>query len=281
MDTFYIDGNFVDDAAASVSVKDIIVLRGFGVFDFMITYNKCPFHLKEHVQRLESSAKIIGLDLKHSTAEICAIVEETAIRNRHHDESNIRIVYTGGVSEDGVTPQGNGILMVMVTPKPDQPDWWYTKGAKVITVDMERVIPPAKSTNYLTAVYSLQQAMKQQAIEAVYVDRSNRILEGTTSNFYFFKGDTLVTPPDGILPGITRSVVLDLAKGHFEVELRDIDRSELTAMEEVFITSSNKEVAPIIKVDDLTIADGAPGKNTRKIMRLFRDYTDAYGQGKI
>jgi branched-chain amino acid aminotransferase len=282
MDTYYIDGQFVDDAQASISVKDIIVLRGFGVFDFLITYNKRPFRLKEHVQRLENSARNIGLELKHSNAEICEIVEETVRRNSHHNESNIRIVYTGGISADGVTPEGNGVLMVMVTPKHVLPDWWYSEGAKIITVEIERFIPLAKSTNYLTAVYALQEAKKQQAVEAVYVDRTNRILEGTTTNFFYFKGDTLITPVEGsILPGITRSVILELAKDRFEVQTRDIDFSELGAMEEVFITASNKEVVPIIQVNDQTIGNGTPGPNTRTIMKLFRDYTDAFGQGKV
>lgn len=281
MDTYYIDGKFVDDAAASISVKDIAVLRGYGVFTFLSTYKKRPFHLQEHVRRLENSAMNIGLALNHTNTEICAIVEETVRRNSHHDESNIRIVYTGGVTADGVTPQGKGILVVMVTPRLMLPDWWYTRGIKVITVDIERFMPLAKSTNYLAAVYALRQAKKQQAIEALYVDRDNRILEGTTTNFYFFLGDTLVTPSDGVLSGITRGVLLDLARDHFELQLRDIQRSELTAMEEVFISASNKEVVPVVQIDDLTIGEGKPGKNTRKMMRLFREYTDAYGRGEI
>ena len=110
MDIYYIDGEFVTEDKAVISAKDLTVLRGFGVFDFLITYNKRPFYLKEHVQRLENSADKIGLKLNHTNEEICAIVEETVRRNTHHDESNIRIVYTGGVSSDGVTPEGNGIV---------------------------------------------------------------------------------------------------------------------------------------------------------------------------
>ena len=281
MNFYYIDGKFVTDDKAAISVKDLTVLRGFGVFDFLITYNKRPFYLKEHVQRLENSAEKIGLKLNHTNAEICSIVEETIRRNTHHDESNIRIVYTGGISSNGVTPEGNGILMVMVTPKLDLPDWWYTDGAKIITLDIERFIPGAKSTNYLTAVWALQQAHQQDAIESIYVDRSNRMLEGTTTNFYYFKGNKLITTQTDILPGITRSVVLELVKDHFEVEFKDIAKSELESMEEVFISASNKEIVPIIQINDTAIAKGKPGPNTRKVMQLFKDYTTAYGLGKV
>jgi branched-chain amino acid aminotransferase len=278
MDIYYIDGEFVEEDKASISAKDIIVLRGFGVFDFLITYNKRPFKLQEHVARFENSAKHIGLTMQHTNAEICRIVEETLRRNAHHDESNVRMVYTGGVSSDGVTPEDNGKLMVMVTPRHILPERWYTHGAKIITADIERFLPGVKSTSYLAAVYALQMATNAEAVEALYIDRTHRVLEGTTSNFFFFKEDRLITAGDGILPGITRSVVLELVKGRYDVEIRDIDRSELNQMSEAFITASNKEIVPVVQVDDRGVGDGAPGARTIEIMRLFRQTTDAFGQ---
>ncbi len=279
MDTYYIDGTFVDDENALISAKDIIVLRGYGVFDFLITYNKRPFFIEDHVARLENSAKEIGLTLQHSNEEICNIVVQTIEKNPHHNESNVRIVYTGGVSPDGLTPQGNGILMVMVTPKFELPQWWYAKGAKIITVDIERFIPTSKSTNYLSAVFAQQKAHKTGAVEAIYRDRENRLLEGTTTNLFCFKGNKLITPPDNILPGITRKVVMDLTKDHFELELSHINADELKEMDEVFITASNKEIVPVIQVDDLGIGNGKPGNKTCRVMEFFKNYTHDYGQG--
>lgn len=281
MDIYYVDGQFVEEDKAVISVKDIVVLRGFGVFDFLITYNKRPFRLMQHVERLQNSAKHIGLEIRMSSEEICAITEETVKRNTHHDESNIRLVFTGGVASDGVTPEGNGHLMVMVTPKHQLPEWWYSDGVKIVTADMERFIPEAKSTNYLSAVYALGLAKKQDGVESIYVDRQNRLLEGTTTNIFLFQGNKIITSESGILPGVTRSVMLELAENQFQVEVRDIDKSELSAAEEVFITASNKEVVPVIAVDDLTIGDGKPGPKTRQMMELFREHTTAYGQGKI
>ena len=281
MDTYYVDGKFVDDDAALIPAKDITVLRGFGVFDFLITYNKRPFFIKEHVARLENSAKEIGLTLQHSNGQICDIVAQTIEKNPHHTESNIRIVYTGGISPDGVTPQGNGILMVMVTPKHELPAWWYTDGTKIITIDIERFIPTSKSTNYLSAVFALQKAHKTGAVEAIYKDRENRLLEGTTTNLFCFKENQLITPPDTILPGITRSVVLELTKDKYTHKLRHIDADELKEMDEIFICASNKEIVPVIQVDDLVIGNGKPGEKTRNLMEMFKTYTHAYGQGEI
>jgi len=280
MDIYYIDGQFVDEDKAVVSVKDIVVLRGFGVFDSLITYNKRPFRLKEHVERLQNSAKHIGLEIRPSNEEICRITEETIKLNPDHDESKIRILYTGGISSDGVTPDGNGSLMVMVTPRHVLPDRWYTDGTKIITVDIGRILPGAKSTSYLSAIYALGQARRQNAIESVYVDRNDRVLEGTTTNFFMFRDNKLITAGKDILPGITRSVILELANGNYEVEIRDIDKREIASAEELFITASNKEVVPVIKVNDLTIGSGQPGPQTRKVMQLFRDYTTAFSRGE-
>ena len=281
MDIYYINGEFIDDEDARISAKDIIVLRGFGVFDFLVTYNKRPFYLKEHVKRLENSAKEIGLKLLHTTEEICKIVQETIDRNPHHDESNVRIVYTGGVSPDGVTPQGNGVLMVMVTPKLRLPDWWYTDGASIITVDIERFIPTAKSTNYLSAVSALQKAHKTGAVEAVYVDRNQRVLEGTTTNIFGIKGTTIITPPDSILPGITRGIILKLIPEDLKLEMRHMELVGLLEMDEIFISASNKEIVPVIKVNDITIASGRPGEKTKQIMAFFKAVTTDFGIGKV
>lgn len=280
MDTYYIDGKFVSEHASFISVKDIIVLRGFGVFDFLITYAKRPFHLEEHVERLEKSAQQIGLQIGLTHEEICAIVRETVARNPHHRESAIRILYSGGISSDGLNPEGRGILMVLVTQKPEPAPHLYTEGAKVITVDAARFMPSAKSTCYLSAVLATQAAKRQGAVEALYVDRDCRILEGATTNFFCFIGERLITPCQDVLSGVTRSVITELARKLYEVEDRDVYLSEVGQMQEAFITASNKEVMPVVRIDAQQIAKGCVGERVKNIMKAFRNYTDSFGQGK-
>lgn len=280
MAVYYIDGEFVDSDSAVVSVKDMIVLRGFGVFDFLRTYNRRPFYLEEHIIRLKNSAEHIGLELSHSVADICEIVNQTIDKNPEFEECNIRIVYSGGISADGVTPEGNGKLMVMVTTKHENPGSWYTNGAKIITTDVERYIPESKSTNYLNAVIALGKAKKVGAIETIYIDRHERVLEGTTTNIFGFKNGKLITPKTDMLPGITRSVILDLLENKFEIELRDVKRSELAEFDEVFISASNKEIIPIIQINDMIISDGKPGGKTLEVMDAFAKYTYSYGKVK-
>jgi len=103
MDIYYIDGKFVEKDTAKISTKDMTVLQGFGVFDFFATYNKHSFFIKEHVARLEKSARQIGLTLLHSNEEICDIVAQTIGKTPYHTESNLKIVYIGGISSDSVT----------------------------------------------------------------------------------------------------------------------------------------------------------------------------------
>ncbi|MFP4476151.1 MAG: aminotransferase class IV [Desulfatibacillaceae bacterium] len=267
-DVYYCNGEFVPAAEAAVPVDDLALLRGFGVFEFLRTYNGRPFGLDQHLARLEGSARFISLELPMSLADIAGVVHETLSRNSH-PESNIRIVVTGGSSPDFITPSDNPRLIVMVTALRRCPEWWYERGVKVALVPVSRAFPRAKSIAYVQAVVSMRAAREQGAVEALYVDRENRVLEGTTSNVFIVSGGELVTPEQGVLPGVTRGVVLEIAAGILPVTRRSIIRDELFRAEEIFITATNKEVVPVVAVDEAPVGDGAPGPMTKRIMEAF------------
>jgi len=261
---YYIDGSFVPADQAVIPVDDLAVLRGFGVFDLVRTYNGKPFFLKEHLERLHHSAAEIGLHVPWSHSELNEIVLDTLAKN-NYPESNIRIVVTGGSSPDFTTPQNNPRLLVLVSPMPKLPEAWYTDGVKLITRVTDRFKPGVKSINYIPATVALEEARRKGAIEALYLDREGYVLEGTTSNIFIFKENTLVTPGRDILSGITRKVALDVAATHFDVEIRDISRQELLGADEVFITGTNKGLVPVVQVDDARIGSGRPGPLTLKL----------------
>jgi len=271
-DIFYIDGEFVDRAAASIPITDLGVLRGYGVFDFLRTYKGQPFHLEAHVDRLYKSAEVLGMDLPWPKDEVIQIIVETLMRSTH-DECNVRIVVTGGESEDFITPLDKPRLAVLVTKANPPADHYYTDGAKIVTVNESRYLPLAKSLNYIPAIRAMKIARAAGGVEAIYVKNGTYALEGTTTNLFAFYGETLITPEANMLPGITRQVVIDLAKQHFTLEERPLTLDELYKADEVFITASNKQVMPVIHVDDVTIGDGVPGPHTRKIMQVFGEYT--------
>jgi branched-chain amino acid aminotransferase len=277
---YYVDGAFVPSTEAVIPVDDLALLRGYGVFDLLRTFRGTPLFLDAHIDRLVQSAEKIGLRIPWSKKELARIVIDTLGRNPHHEESNIRIVATGGSSPDFMTPQGRPRLIILVTPRPILPESWYEEGVKVITVNTRRRIPGAKSLDYLPATMALQRAKEKGAVEALYVGRNGTVSECTTSNLFAFFGDRLVTPGKGILSGITRKVTLDVARNHFPVDIRSLSIEELLTADEVFITGTNKGMVPVIQVDDTPIASGAPGTRTRRLMAMLESHTEKLAAGK-
>ena len=273
MAIYYIDGEFVPAEKAVIPVDDLAILRGIGVFDLLRTYDGKPYFLDAHIDRLETSAQKIGLALPWSHSEITNVVKQTLAKN-DIPEANIRFVVTGGSSTDFMNPSGHPRLLVMVSPIPRLPDHWYTEGVKVISWEVVRPFPGAKSIDYISASLALKKAAAEDAVEALYIDRNGLALECTTSNIFAFVDDTLVTPGRGILSGVTRKVVIELAQGIFPIDIRDISRAELLSADEVFITGTSKGLVPVVQVDDGVIADGRPGQRTRQLMAEMKRHTE-------
>jgi branched-chain amino acid aminotransferase len=265
---WYVDGRWVHPDEATLSINDVAVLRGYSVFESLRTYNRQPFHLEEHLERLYRSARLIELDIPFTRHAIAEIVREIIARNSYVHAS-VRILVTGGTSEDGVMPSGKSVLAVLISPLAERDLERFARGVKVITSHLERATPGAKTANYVAAVRSLKEATRQHASDALFVNEQGHVLEGTRSNFFVFRGDVLVTPHEGILLGVTRNTVLELARGRFAIEERPILLAELAQIDEAFITSSSKEITPVVQIDDLVIGDGKPGPRTSELEQRF------------
>ena len=275
---YYVDGHFVEADKAVIPVDDLAILRGLGVCDLMRTLGGVPYFLDEHISRIVTSARKIGLTLPWSGETIKKIVLETLERNSGMDETNIRVIITGGSSPDFMTPQGSPRLIVLVTQIPRIPDEWYIRGVKVITTLSERSIPGAKSISYIAATLALKKAREQGAVEALLMDRDGYIPEGTTSNLFAFIDNTLVTADAGVLEGITRKVILSLAQKMFPIEYRTLHLDELLKAREVFISGTNKGIVPVVGIDDAIVGDGRPGTNTRAIIKALADQQSGFKQ---
>jgi branched-chain amino acid aminotransferase len=271
----YVDGEFVPADQATLPLSDLAILRGYAVFDFLRTYNRRPFHLLDHIERMRNSARVIGLTCPWPSEEIASIVYQVLEYNELV-ECNLRLLVTGGDSEDSISPGDNPRLIVLASALNPYPRNWYDNGVAVITAPSGRDIAAAKSIDYIKAIITLRDARAAGAVESVYVDGNDCVLEGTTSNIFVVAGGILMTPDESILPGITRKVVLDLAGAEFSPLLTTITRHQLLSAEEVFLTSSNKEVLPVVTVDGAKINKGVPGPITRKIIELFGSYTQSY-----
>lgn len=273
---YYLNGDYLAAAEAALPLNDLGIVRGYGVFDLLRTYDGVPFRLREHVERLQRSAHAIGLALPWDAATIEAIALDTYRRN-HLANATIRIIVTGGPSPNFMTPQGNPTLAVMVEPVTRNTPEEYEQGVTLLTVEMARFLPAVKSLNYIAAIMAMQQASAAGAVEALYRDAAGYVSECTRSNLFVFQGDRLVTPKDDVLLGITRAVVMEIASDSFEVYEGPLHYRDLLAADEAFITSSTKEILPVTQIDGHVIGQGRPGPRTRKLMALFEVAAQAGG----
>lgn len=268
---YYVDGEFVDAESATIPITDLALVRGYGVFDFFRTYDGLPIQLERNVQRLRNSAREIVMELPWTNEEIADAVIETLARN-NFDEANVRIIATGGDSPTFIMPDGNPRLLIYVEPLKPLPDWWYTDGVKVITVQEERYLPLAKSLNYIPAIVALKQAKQAHAVEALYVDRNDHVREGTTTNLFAFYGDDrVITPETDILPGVTRARVIEILKRDYTVIEKALRYDDLLGADEVVITAANKQIVPVVQVNEYIYGDG-PGGHSRRLMQNFAEY---------
>jgi branched-chain amino acid aminotransferase len=270
---YYLNGQYLPKEEAKISILDLAILRGLSVFDYLRTYAGEPFHLQDHLERLQYSAEHVGLILPNTLSEIEEIVHHVKAKSHLH-EASIKILLTGGLSVDQFTPQQSN-LIVFAYSLSSYPAHYYTNGIKVITTTLNRSLPTSKTTQYIPGIVAMQRAKAHAPQEALYLNPQEEILEATTSNFFAFKQDTLYTCcSDEILIGITRDIVLKLAAPHFPIVLKSIHKSEIADIDEAFITASNKEVMPVVQIDSTPVGDGRVGPRTKKIMGLFRAYTE-------
>lgn len=269
----FLNDQFTTMNEASISLFDLGLVRGYGVFDYLRTYNKVPFHLQKHLSRFLISAKSIGLFLPKTLVEIELLIVEM-INQVKADELSIKLILTGGVSEDQLTFEGKPTLAIAVypfTPLVTQEE--YSRGFSVVTTLQERIFPHAKTLVYLPAIIALQETKKRGFDDALYKNAENHLLESTTSNLFAFKGNKLYTPKENILNGITREVILEIAQKHFQVYEEPILYNELSSIDEIFLTSSNKEIVPVVTVDTYQIGTGQPGEKTKFLAKEFAAYT--------
>jgi branched-chain amino acid aminotransferase len=267
---WYIGGRWVHPHEATISINDTAILRAYSVFESLRTYDRRPFHLDEHLTRLYRSAQLIDLEIPYSREQITTVVHEVIERNTYK-HATIRVFVTGGETEDSILPSGKPVLVVLITPLGERDMQRFATGSRVITTHLQRIMPEAKTNNYVAAVRALKEAARRNASDALFVNEQGHVLEATRSNFFIFRGDILVTPRQGILIGVTRNVVLDLARGRFPIEERPILLDELAQAGEAFITSSSKEILPVVQIDDLVIGDSRPGPHTYELEQRFID----------
>ncbi len=272
MSTHFLNGRLVGESELMVSVRDLGFARGYAVFDFLVTYpTQRPFLLSRHIDRLFASAAHIGLEVPWTKAQVADWVMRALAANNDGKEKGIKIMISGGVSHS-LIPNGEPTIAITIDERHHLPLETYEKGASVITVKHQRYQPEAKTNNYIEAVKQSQAARKVSAIEPVYFD-DNQVYECSSSNIFAVIDGALQTPKSNILSGITREVLLEILQLDIPIAERDFTIEEFLAAPEVFLTASNKEVAPIVRIDNHVVGDGTVGRITKNVMQQFKDFT--------
>jgi branched-subunit amino acid aminotransferase/4-amino-4-deoxychorismate lyase len=268
----FLNGKLVKENELLISARDLGYTRDYAIFDFLITYPpQRPFMLERHLDRLFNSAEIINFAIPWNKDEIRKWVLETLAANKDGQEKKIKIILSGGVS-DSLLPKGNPTVVITVDTRHPYPSEWYEKGITLNAIKFQRYEPAAKTNNYIEAVRQTIAGQKIGAEEPIYYDES-QVLECAKSNVFALVGGKLLTPKSNILKGVTRNVLLEIVKLDIPVEERDFTFAELLAAPEVFITGSLTEIAPVTRIDDKTIGDGAVGPVSKEVMKQFREFT--------
>jgi branched-chain amino acid aminotransferase len=282
MAVIYLDGEFVPEAEAKLSVFDHGLLYGDGVFEGIRAYNGRVFKLEEHVRRLYDSARTIMLEIGLTQEQYAEAILETCRRNGIVD-GYIRAVVTRGKGDLGLDPRkcSKPSIFIIAAGITLYPESCYEHGLRVITCATRRNNPTAldpavKSLNYLNNILAKIEVNRAGADEGLMLNDLGLVAEATGDNIFVVRDGRLYTPPigAGILRGITRDTVLDLAR-EMELPLRE----ELFTLQfvynadEMFLTGSAAEVIPVREVDNRPIGDGRPGPMTQRLIQQFRQCT--------
>ena len=282
-----VDGQIGPSESAQISIFDRGFLYGDSVYEVIRTYEGIPFELDRHLVRLEESAARIAMQLPVSREQLSKEVLETHAASGNPD-SYIRVVVTRGSGPIGLdialaTDQRRFVVaksLEEVRPKESV----YVDGVKIALVSVRRnlqtaIDPQAKTGNYLNSVMALVEARRNGAFEAVMLGHRGNVTEGSSSNIFAVVGGVLLTPPieAGILKGITRTVVLEIARANdMKVLELPLTSEVLRTADEAFITSSIREIVPVVMVDDDILGAGKPGPMVARVRSLFADYVQRH-----
>jgi branched-chain amino acid aminotransferase len=267
------NGELLPIAQAVVPLSSIEYQYGFGVYETIRIENGAVYFLDDHIERLTESARIIGLNHSYAPAMIAESIRNL-IQQNSAQTCNLKILLLGGPAKEYAS-----IFILCLNPLfPDKK--LYRDGARCVTREYERAFPHAKTLNMLQSYLAYRKAKEAGAYDALFVDRSGCITEGTRTNFFCIKGKTLFTPDEkDILLGVTRKAVLKVAAGNgFDVVQKDIRPVDLENYDGAFLTSTSSKIMPIRVIDDCRFS--AQPESLRELMKLFDVFLETSG-GKL
>ncbi len=283
----YLDGKFVKEADAKISVFDHGLLYGDGIFEGIRAYNGRIFKLKEHIDRIFCAAKAIMLNIPLMKEELAEVVLETCRKNNISD-GYVRLVITRGKGDLGINPNKCAVPSVFCIAATISmyPEEMYEKGLSIITASQRRnkasiLDPQIKSLNYLNNVLATIEANRAGAYEAIMLNHDGIVAECTGDNIFIIKDGVIYTPPIyiGALDGITRKTVMALAtEAGYKVEEKEFTLFNVYNADECFLTGTGAECIAVTNVDSRIIGDGVAGEITKHLLALYKECVNNNGE---
>lgn len=280
-----INGELFSPENAKISIFDRGFLYGDSIYEVTLVQDGIPIKIQEHFDRLWHSSDKLDMPLLYNREQLSAEIQK-AVKALQSRRVYIRLIITRGEGEIGLDPSlaPKNNLIIIAKELPEYPKAWYQQGVHVIIAGVirnakESIDPAIKSGNYLNNVMAMTEAKKQGAFDAIMLNAQGNITEATTSNVWIVNQSGLVTPPlkAGILGGITRKTLFEVASAHkIPLEERDIGPQELLEAKECFLSSSTREIIPVVKVNDQLIGSGLPGELTQKLHGLYKSHIHDY-----
>ncbi len=269
---YFINGEFLPESETKISVNDLGLLRGYGIFDFFKAVNSKVIFLEDHLARLNFSCRQMGFEIPYNNEQLKTIIYKL-IEQNSKPLLGIKIIVTGGYSLDGYSPtKPNVIMIAKAFNYIDKP-----KGMHLMTLEYIRENPTIKTLNYIVPIQHLPK-MKAIGADDFLYHKNGIVSELSRSNVFIIKNNTIITPKEGVLLGVTRKNTIMLAQKKWAFEERDITLKEVLEANEVFTTGSTKKICAITKIDQTIINEGKIGEITLQLMANFEALEQSYLQ---
>lgn len=274
----FIDGEILPVSMAKISVYDHGFLYGDGLFETMRTYHGEIYRLDLHLARLHKAAEALQIKIPYSNEELLSALYQTVQKNNLSGDAYIRLSVTRGSGPIGLDPAlcDKPSIIIMVKEIAINKGI-YEQGIEAIIVKtlrnpVEATDPGLKSMNFLNNIFAKIEVKKAGKDEGIMLNTRGEVTEATVDNIFLVKNSILKTPPltAGILPGITRRLVLDMASSFLRALEKSLYPEDLYQADEVFLTNSVSEIIPVINIDEYRIGTGEPGPITKKIHNIYR-----------
>lgn len=276
MKNYYcVNGKIVLAKNAKLQVTDLGLVRGYGIFDFLKVEKGIPLFIEDHMERFQNSAKEMHLELNYSVKELKKMVMKLIAKNKFK-EGGMKIILTGGYSENGYLPSEYTNIVILLTPITPPSKLIYKNGIKLMPYPFFREMASVKTTNYITPI-RLNEKIKASGASDILYHWDGKYSESARSNFFIVKkNNTIVTSTSHVLKGITRKRILGVAKSHYQVIEKDITKKDLKNAKEAFLSSTTKGTLPVVQVGKIIIGDGKTGNVSVHLNKLLKEQAKKY-----